>query len=98
MNKKREELLNKFIEAQKRLENYVKEFVDPKEKVIKKLEEYTNEEKCQFFDKIYKKALRDFEEFEENGTELDEHYMWEEVMCILAKNRNDFWNYYNSLQ
>ena len=67
---------------------------------IKPLSEYTDEEKIEEFDAIYNSALTMLGEAEENGSENDnddEHYTWEQVMELLARKKEKFWNYYNSL-
>lgn len=64
---------------------------------IKKLEEYTPEEKISFFDSIYKSALSMLVKKKKGeSNEDDETYTWEEVMEILARERKVFWKYYNS--
>jgi hypothetical protein len=70
-----------------------------KEVAIKNLSEFTDLEKCNFFDKLYKLASDQFETSKENGdrNDDDEHYAWEVCMEILARDSTTFWNYYNSL-
>jgi len=65
---------------------------------IKKLDEYTEEEKIKFFDSMYKSALSMLVNKEKNGhsNEDDPQYTWEEVMMILARDPKLFWKYYNS--
>jgi hypothetical protein len=67
---------------------------------IKSLDDYTIEEKEAFFNKMHAIALATLNEKIANGREDDsddEHYLWEEVMGILAYNKNAFWNYWNKL-
>jgi len=66
---------------------------------IKKLEEYTDDEKIKFFNKLYKSASIELDELEKNGygDEDNAHYAWEEYITILAKDNKEFWKYWNSL-
>lgn len=66
-----------------------------------KLEDYTNEEKIKFFDKLYSSAMAHLKEAEEKGyTDEDTpHYMYEEVFGILnLRSTRELWKYFNSLQ
>ena len=64
------------------------------------LEDYTVEQKIEFFDSLYNSALSHLKEVEEEGW-VDEdaaHYMFEDVMSILnIEDTKAVWNYYNSL-
>lgn len=64
------------------------------------LEDYTVEQKIEFFDSLYNSALSHVKEVEKEGW-VDEdaaHYMFEDVMSILnIKDTKAVWNYYNSL-
>ena len=64
------------------------------------LEDYTVEQKVEFFDSLYNSALSHVKEVEAEGW-VDEdaaHYMFEDVMSILnIEDTKAVWNYYNSL-
>lgn len=64
------------------------------------LEDYTVEQKVEFFDSLYNSALSHVKEVEAEGW-VDEdasEYMFEDVMAILnIENTKAMWNYYNSL-
>ena len=68
---------------------------------IKKLEDYTDEEKIQKFDMLYSLAKGMLEEFKNSDrgepNEDDINYTWETVMELLSDDRVKFWEYYNSL-
>ena len=68
---------------------------DLRSKAIKKLEEYTIEEKCDAFDKIYASAVSDFEDAEKQK-EPSTHWAWEAQMKLMARNNSLFWKLYNS--
>ena len=48
--------------------------------MIKKLEEYTNQEKIILFDKIYEQTLEEWNDSMGDPDEHDEHYFWEGIM------------------
>ena len=91
------EKIQKLEEREKQLNN---DSEDRKAKAIKKLEEYSDEEKIKFFDKLYKTALSELEFLEKNkyNHNDDEHYAWEAYIQILSKDNDAFWSYYNSLE
>jgi hypothetical protein len=64
------------------------------------LEDYTVEQKVEFFDSLYNSALSHVKEVEAEGW-VDEdaaHYMFEDVMSILnIEDTKAVWKYYNSL-
>jgi hypothetical protein len=95
------EILKKQIEdQQKTLQELLKqEKLSKRSEAIKNLSEFTDEEKIKIFDKFYKSALSVVNEAEEKGyTDEDTPgYMYEEFMCILARNDTQFWKYFNSL-
>ena len=66
---------------------------------IKKLEEYTDVEKINFFDKLYSNAKSELDELEDSGYSREDNkdYAWEEYIVILSKNYKAFWEYWNSL-
>ena len=70
-----------------------------KDLAIRKLEDISTEEKVAFFDSMFKSALSELTELEENGwtSEDNEIYGWESYIEILANDRDSFWNYWNSL-
>lgn len=66
---------------------------------IKKLEEFTTDEKIKKFDKLYNSSLSELEEFETKKYHDEElkQYAWEASMEILARDKDIFWEYYNSI-
>lgn len=64
------------------------------------LEDYTIEQKIEFFDSLYNSALSHVKEVEAEGW-VDEdasQYMFEDVMSILnIEDNKALWKYYNSL-
>lgn len=96
------EILRKQIEDnQKQLQELEKlEKLELRKQVVKSLDEYTSEEKIEAFDKLYNSALSELKE-KENGEYSDDNnsaqYTWEDVMSLLARNRTNFWKYFNSL-
>ena len=71
-----------------------------KEKVIKKLEEYSAGEKIEKFNEIYELAESCLQNREDDAEEMesDEGFAFETVMELLAKNKGDFWNFWNSIE
>jgi len=63
------------------------------------LEDYTVEQKIEFFDSLYNSALSHLKEVEEEGcVDGDVAHMFEDVMSILnIEDTKAVWNYYNSL-
>ena len=61
---------------------------------MKELGEYTNEEKIEWFDKMYNKALEQIIFIEKNRYEPDdcEHFTWEAVMELLGADVWERWN------
>lgn len=66
---------------------------------IKDLSEFSIEEKAAFFDKLYNSALGVVNDYEKNKyvSEDEDNWAFEEKMGILARNKKQFWDYYNSL-
>lgn len=89
------------IESKKReLEALEKSLsMDTRKMAIKDLSEFSDEEKIIEFDKIYNIVLNVVEEAEKNSyiDEDTDHYVYEDVMSIIARNKKDFWKYFNSL-
>lgn len=95
-----EELLRKIAEGQaalKELEELQKQNI--REYAIKNLEEYTEEEKIKFFDKMYKSALDELNRTIKDKYHDDDccHYVWEEYIEILARDKKEFWKFWNSI-
>jgi len=69
-----------------------------KGKAVRTLNEVSVSEKVQFFDKMFENAMIDLNTVE-SGKELDdeEHYVWEEFISILAKDKKLFWEYWRSI-
>jgi hypothetical protein len=65
---------------------------------IKDLSEFTDEEKIKAFDSIFNSALGYVQSAEQDYRRDDDpNYGFEEFMGIIARNRDKFWKYYNSL-
>lgn len=66
---------------------------------VKELEDYSNEEKVEFFEKMHKYAMNELEELEDGKYCEDsdnDHYGWEYLMKIIIRDHKLFWDYYNS--
>jgi len=97
---KREDLLKKIADAQDQLNKLeLEQKSNIRESAIKNLDEYTDEEKIKFFDKMYESALEELNRTEkENYHDEDSAgYAWEEYILILSKDKKLFWKYWNSL-
>jgi hypothetical protein len=95
-----EKLEKELQEAKLKLEQArEKEKHSARNLAIKDLSEFTDKEKIEVFDRLYYSAMCSIEELEKNGfqSEDDEHYSWEELISIPARDREKFWKYYNSL-
>lgn len=95
-----EKLKKEIANKQAMLDKLIAQDKNKNKEVIKSLEDYTIEEKEAFFNKVYAKALAALNEEIKNGRKEDsddEHYVWEEMMEILAKDKRKFWDYWNSL-
>ncbi len=96
-----EEELKKQIKLKKdelaELQKQTAEF--KRNKFIKPLDQYMAYEKQLIFDSLYKSALETLKEREsgESISDDDEHWAWESVMLLLAREPDTFWKYYNSL-
>ena len=70
-------------------------------KAIKDLSEYTIEEKVKKFDSLYRDAeatlvTAESGDYDEDNDD-DEHYTWEALMGLLARDSDTFWVYFNNL-
>ena len=97
----KERLLNQIAEAQYNLSIIEEqEKNSQRSKAITELSEYTVEEKVKWFDSKYQSALRELRE-KENGDYCEDndndHYAWESDMEILSRNKQAFWDYWNSM-
>lgn len=91
---KKEQIKLEIAQKKAELENLEREEInDEKNKVIKSLSEFTIDEKIQNFDALYTLA----ESIMEEKTNDDEHYAWEAVITLLARDKSLFWKYYNKL-
>ena len=97
----RESIL-KEIEEKKRelLELEKKEKLVARGYAIKDLSEFSDDEKIKMFDKMYKSAESSLEQSIKDGyhDEDNMHYGGEEYFEILARNKKDFWDFYNSIE
>ena len=67
---------------------------------IKPLHDFSTEEKVAFFDEQYNNVIEYYlKPTEDNGytNEDDTHYAWEQLMVTVARHKDTFWKYYNSL-
>jgi hypothetical protein len=66
---------------------------------IKDLSEFTEDEKIKVFDKIYESALDLVNQVEVSGfiNEDIRHYLYEDVITIIARDEKAFWLYFKSL-
>jgi len=91
--RKLEEEILKKQEELKKLETGEREGIIP-------IEQYTDKDKIEFFDRMYKFAISLVEELENKGYSDEDNDTWafEETMEILnTKKPKEFWNYWNSL-
>lgn len=101
-NLSRRERIQKELEQKKKeLEELQKKSEIGEDRPIKQLEDFTDDEKINFFDKFYNFALKHIEERESNGydDEDSDHWFFEEGISVLydKENRTKFWKWYNSL-
>lgn len=71
---------------------------------LRTLDSYSVEDKCQFFDKIYRMAMNNLQQremhqqtYKYNAIEFD---LYDEAMCLLTPKGEEnivFWRYYNTL-
>lgn len=69
---------------------------------IRELKEFTEAEKCEKFDQLYKNAARIYKDAEQNGyhNEDEPQYCFEANMEILTpkgESNKVFWNHFNKL-
>ncbi len=66
---------------------------------IKNLSEFTTNEKIEAFDKLYNSAYSVVVGVRKNGYNDEDtpHYLYEEMMSIIARDKKAFWKYFNSL-
>jgi len=78
-----------------------KEQTDERSKYIRKLEDVTVEEKIEFYDYMFKDAMKMLERTEKTGCiDHETEYSWEAQMRMLGNPKNedgDFWTYYGKL-
>ena len=95
----RAELEKQLSEARRKLQELdIRESDKDYKNAIKDLSEFTEKEKISHFDTIYGNAI-DMVYAAKNGetSDEDEHYAWESIMEIVARDREKFWKYYNKL-
>jgi len=95
-----ERLKREIEEAKAKLEKLEKEEkTSGRNSAVKKLKEYTVEEKIKFFDKMYKNAETELKSLEKSGYQDEDsaQYAWELYISILSKDHKLFWKYFNSL-
>ncbi len=97
IEKKKEQILKEISDKQKELNelNNLSEY-----SAIIPLISYSNEEKLQFFDKLYDFCLAQYNYAKNEKYKDDdvEHYIYEEAFQILnIRYKNELWNYINKL-
>lgn len=88
-----------LLAEQERIKNELANLEEIESGIIK-LEDYTDEQKINFFDSLYKMASDVIKETEENGyyNEDNEYWFYEMGMSVLNLNDNDkLWKYIRSL-
>jgi hypothetical protein len=87
----KEKLEQEIKDAKKKLEELEKKAkTDNRSLAIKSLEEYTNEEKIKFFDKLYENALEELEELEKEGYSNEDNAIerilifWQKIMIFFG--------------
>ena len=66
---------------------------------IRELSEMSDREKIKAYNSLHASALNFVEVVEVNGygSKDEEHYAWEEFISIVARDKNEFWKYYNKI-
>lgn len=98
MENEKEKLKREITEAKNRLKVLEKQEKETKKDLaIKKLKEFTDQEKIKFFNNMYNTAKNELEDHEKGDNDEDnDHYAWEEYIVILARDKEPFWEYWNS--
>ncbi len=96
----KEQLLKEIDEKKaqlKSLENLEK--ISLRDIGVKKLSEFTDEEKIEIFNRLYKSSLDDLKSVRDNKYEDEdsEVYLAEEMREIVARDKKAYWKYRNSL-
>ena len=100
MSKEREKLVKQIADAKAKLELLEKQVKNSNRSMaIKELSEFTDEEKINFFDKLYNSAYSELVDTESNGYHNEDcvQYDWEEYIEILARDHDAFWKYWRKL-
>lgn len=97
----RAELEKQLSEARRKLQELdKKEKYNDYNRAIKKLSEFTDKEKIEQFDNLYEYVINIIENIKNDEcglSEDDEHYAWETLMNIVAKEHDVFWKYFNKI-
>ena len=66
---------------------------------IRELSEMTDDEKIEAYNALHTSALNFVESAEVSGyaNDDDQHYAWEELISIVARDKKEFWKYYNTV-
>lgn len=97
----KESIREEIRKAQEKLAELERlEKLEGRNDAIKSLDEFTVEDKVKFFDNMYKLAEKDLKDAEENcSTEsIDDNYGFEAYIEILARDKDRFWSYWNSIE
>lgn len=98
MENEKEKLKREINEAKVRLKQLEEQEKKSKKSLaIKNLDEFTAQEKIDFFDKMYNIAKSELKDHEKGKRRDDDHYGWEEYIVIVARNKQEFWKYWNSI-
>jgi len=95
------ESLKREIEERKEKLRILEEKMESKylrDEAIKPLCEFSDSEKISLFDSLYRFSESCIEHSEQNfQNEDDEHFAWEAVMELMARDKGKFWKYYSSI-
>ena len=94
-----EKIEKEIADAKSRLElAIIKEKNLKRDQAIRDLSEFSDEEKIKAFDSIFNRALSYVESAEADYKRDDDpNYAFEEFIGIIARDKDKFWKYYNSL-
>ena len=90
----RERLLQEIEDSKLKLQELGEnERKSRRDNVIKQLNEYTQDEKIEFFNSLYYRAYNELVEYEEKGYSNEDNEAYIEIL----KKSDGFWDYWNSL-
>jgi hypothetical protein len=67
--------------------------------ILKRKSEFTDQEKFEVFEEVYKFSMSVIKDMKKNGyhNEDDSHYAFEMLMEFVAKDKDKFWKWFNDL-